>query len=34
MTTLHQNLIGGTWLAGAGVNVNKNPSDLSDVVDR
>ncbi|MGW8270606.1 MAG: aldehyde dehydrogenase family protein, partial [Burkholderiales bacterium] len=32
MSTLHQNLIGGSWLAGAGVNVNKNPSDLADVV--
>jgi acyl-CoA reductase-like NAD-dependent aldehyde dehydrogenase len=32
MTNLHQNLIGGSWLAGAGINVNKNPSDLSDVV--
>jgi len=32
MSTLHQNLIGGQWLPGAGVNVNRNPSDLSDVV--
>lgn len=32
MSTLHQNLIGGQWMAGAGINVNKNPSDLSDVI--
>jgi len=32
MSNLHQNLIGGSWLPGAGVNINKNPSDLSDVV--
>ncbi|MDX1376184.1 MAG: aldehyde dehydrogenase family protein [Burkholderiales bacterium] len=32
MSTLHPNLIGGQWLPGAGVNVNRNPSDLADVV--
>jgi aldehyde dehydrogenase (NAD+) len=29
---LHQNLIGGEWLAGAAVNRNVNPSDLADIV--
>ncbi len=29
---LHQNLIGGEWLAGAAVNRNVNPSDLKDLV--
>ena len=32
MSELHPNLIGGQWLPGAGVNLNKNPSDLADVV--
>jgi len=32
MSSLHHNLIDGSWIAGAGVNVNKNPSDLADVV--
>jgi alpha-ketoglutaric semialdehyde dehydrogenase len=32
MSTLHQNLIGGSWTPGASVNVNKSPSDLADVV--
>ncbi|HSH06988.1 MAG TPA: aldehyde dehydrogenase family protein, partial [Burkholderiales bacterium] len=32
MSNLHANLIGGQWLPGAGVNLNKNPSDLADVV--
>ncbi len=32
MSNLHQNLIGGSWMPGAGVNVNKSPSDLADVV--
>jgi acyl-CoA reductase-like NAD-dependent aldehyde dehydrogenase len=32
MSSLHHNLIDGSWVAGAGVNVNKNPSDLADVV--
>ncbi len=32
MSTLHQNLIGGSWTPGASVNVNKSPSDFADVV--
>jgi acyl-CoA reductase-like NAD-dependent aldehyde dehydrogenase len=32
MGDLHHNLVGGHWTPGAAVNVNKNPSDLADVV--
>jgi len=32
MGDLHHNLVGGSWTPGAAVNVNKNPSDLADVV--
>jgi aldehyde dehydrogenase (NAD+) len=32
--TLHQNFIGGTWIAGAGAVENISPSDASDVIGR
>jgi len=32
MGDLHHNLVGGSWTPGAAVNVNKNPSDVADVV--
>jgi acyl-CoA reductase-like NAD-dependent aldehyde dehydrogenase len=32
MTTQHDNLINGQWLAGTGYSPNRNPSNLSDVV--
>mgnify|MGYP003416784531 CR=1 FL=1 len=32
MAELFRNYIGGEWLAGATVNVNRSPSDTSDVV--
>lgn len=32
MKQIHKNLIGGSWVEGAGGSVNINPSDLSDVI--
>jgi len=32
MGSVHRNLIGGAWTEGAGLNVDRNPSDLADVV--
>lgn len=32
MTDVHRNLIGGEWVLGAGENVDRNPSDVTDVV--
>ena len=32
MTTQHNNLINGEWLAGTGYSANLNPSNLADVI--